>query len=31
MFGTPDCKAYDKFNIHIAKKGDKEVIMIDLD
>lgn len=31
MFRTPDCKAYDKFNIHIAKKGDKEVIMIDLD
>ena len=31
MFRTPDCKAYDKFNIHIAKKGDKEVIIIDLD
>lgn len=31
MFRTPDCKAYDKFNIHIATKGDKEVIVIDLD
>ena len=31
MFRTPDCKAYDKFNIHIATKGDKEVIIIDLD
>ena len=31
MFRTPDCKAYDKFNIHIAMKGDKEVIIIDLD
>ena len=31
MFRTPDCKAYDKFNIHIAMKGDKEVILIDLD
>lgn len=31
MFRTPDCKAYDNFNIHIATKGDKEVIIIDLD
>lgn len=31
MFRTPDCKAYGKFNIHIATKGDKEVIIIDLD
>lgn len=30
MFRIPDCKAYDKFNIHIAMKGNKEVI-IDLD
>lgn len=32
MFRTPDCKAYKKFNLHVAKtKSDKEVIMIDLD
>ena len=32
MFRTPDCKAYKKFNLHVAKtKADKEVIMIDLD
>ena len=33
MFRTPDCKAYKKFNLHIAKTRDsnKEVIMIDLD
>lgn len=33
MFRTPDCKAYKKFNLHIAKTKDsnKEVIMIDLD
>jgi len=33
MFRTPDCKAYKKFNLHIAKTrdSDKEVIMIDLD
>ena len=31
MFRTPDCKAYDKFNKKKKKKGDKEVIMIDLD
>ena len=30
MFRTPDCKAYNKFNVHIANKDDKEVIMIDL-
>ena len=24
MFSTPDCKAYDKFNIHIAKKEIKK-------
>lgn len=30
MFRTPDCKAYNKFNIHIANTDDKEVIMIDL-
>lgn len=30
MFRTPDCKAYNKFNIHIANKDDKKVIMIDL-
>ena len=30
MFRTPDCKAYNKFNVHIANKDDKEVIIIDL-
>ena len=30
MFRTPDCKAYNKFNVHVANKDDKEVIMIDL-
>lgn len=30
MFRTPDCKSYDKFKIHVVKKGDKEVIVIDL-
>lgn len=33
MFRTPDCKAYKKFHLHVAKTKDsnKEVIMIDLD
>lgn len=33
MFRTPDCRAYKKFNLHVAKTKDsnKEVIMIDLD
>lgn len=30
MFRTPDCNTYNKFNVHIANKNDKEVIMIDL-
>lgn len=30
MFRTPDCKSYDKFNMHVAKKSDKEVIIVDL-
>lgn len=30
IFRTPDCKAYNKFNVHIANKDDKEVIIIDL-
>lgn len=30
IFRTPDCKSYDKFKIHVVRKGDKEVIVIDL-
>ena len=31
MFRTPDCTAYKKCNLHIAKtEDDKEVIMVDL-
>lgn len=30
MFRTPECKAYENYNIHIAKQGDEEVIVIDL-
>ena len=30
MFRTLDYKAYNKFNVHVANKDDKEVIMIDL-
>jgi hypothetical protein len=31
MFRTPECVAYKKCNLHIAKtENDKEVIMVDL-
>lgn len=31
MFRTPDCTAYKKCKLHVAKtKDDKEVIMVDL-
>lgn len=31
MFRTPDCTAYKKCKLHVAKtKNDKEVIMVDL-
>lgn len=30
IFREPDCKSYENYNIHIAKQGDEEVIVIDL-
>ena len=30
MFRGPECKSYEIYNIHIATRGDEEIIMIDL-
>ena len=30
MFRGPECKSYEMYNIHIATRGDEEIIVIDL-